>query len=984
MFEINIKRRGSLLSFAFLLSASSAIAAPDEFSSYLKPLFQQNCVKCHGGEKTKGKVNLKGLEAKVDLLGKPELIKELIEVIDFADMPPEDEEQLSDEERRRTVGILKDLMRLAVESDQAETPRISRLNRFQYNNSIKDLFRLNKDVFELPEKIMTRHQNYLFGKNEKMPDQVRVACRSLKPFKGFQEVRSFPKDLRAAHGFDNQSDQLTLSPLLLDSFLKLSVSILESPDFNEKTVGVWKEFFAEPENPDGKEEEIRVRLKPFLRLVFRSAVEEEVVDRYVAYAHAKLKTEASFTKAMKKVASAILSSPMFLFRHESTREDDPFRVASQLSFFLWGSCPDKELLQAAEEGQLVDKEVFQATFERMMADPKIERFLDSFPSQWMQLENVLAATPDPKLNKYFSIDKDYPASLTMVLEPLLLFDAVFLENRPIVELISPSFAYRNEFLETWYGGELKPGDEDLKMAITDNENKKKKIIELGQEVENREEELAALVDPIRKRILSERAVENAILEPVDLRPVAAWEFDGDLKSSVGSFPLKKYGKVDFKDGMAVIGPNSYLQSQNLPFELRAKSLEVWFLLEKLDQKGGGVMGIQGAGDFFDTIVLGERMDRHWISGSNGFSRTNDFAGSKPEDLINRMIHLVMTYQPDGMISLYRNGEAYGKPYKKPLATFPKGKTSVIFGLRHTPKGGNKHLAVTIDKARLYDRALNEKELEEAARGNQLFVSNKELLAALSPEQRKAKAQLDKELKNTMNALKKAPKPVDANKLKEEAQKRFDNDIGNKMRSPVFERMPTTDPRYGGIITNAAMLSMTSGPKRTHPIARGAWIIEVILNDPPPPPPNDVPPLKDDGNSKNMTIREQFALHRENPDCAGCHSKLDPLGFAMENFDLTGRWRDKYRNGREVDSSGKLMRKHAYGGVVDFKNSLVKEEDRYAKAFVAHLLRFATSRELGPADSLEIDRIVGKAKPENYRLKTLIREVVMSDLFSNAK
>ncbi|MDA0725424.1 MAG: hypothetical protein O3B25_14320, partial [Verrucomicrobia bacterium] len=96
MFEINIKRRGSLLSFAFLLSASSAIAAPDEFSSYLKPLFQQNCVKCHGGEKTKGKVNLKGLEAKVDLLGKPELIKELIEVIDFADMPPEDEEQLSD------------------------------------------------------------------------------------------------------------------------------------------------------------------------------------------------------------------------------------------------------------------------------------------------------------------------------------------------------------------------------------------------------------------------------------------------------------------------------------------------------------------------------------------------------------------------------------------------------------------------------------------------------------------------------------------------------------------------------------------------------------------------------------------------------------------------------------------------------------------------------------------------------------------------
>ena len=393
------------------------------------------------------------------------------------------------------------------------------------------------------------------------------------------------------------------------------------------------------------------------------------------------------------------------------------------------------------------------------------------------------------------------------------------------------------------------------------------------------------------------------------------------------------------------------------------------------------MGIQGPGDFFDTIVIGERMPRHWISGSNGFSRTNDFAGSKPEESINQIIHLIMTYQPDGLITLYRNGELYGKPYKKPLATFPKGKTSVIFGLRHLPKGGGKHLAVTIDKARLYDRALNEKEIEEAARDSQLFVSNKELLAALSPEQRKSKGELEKQLKDSRNALRKAPKAIDPNKLKGEAQKQFDNEMRRRLRSENFQRVSLSDPRYGGIITNAAMLSMTSGPKRTHPIARGAWIIEVILNDPPPPPPNDVPPLKDDGNSKNMTIREQFAKHREHADCAGCHSKLDPLGFAMENFDLTGRWRDKYSNGRNVDSSGKLMRKHAYGEAVDFKDSLLKEKDRYAKAFVGHLLRYLTSRELEPGDTLAIERITEKAKAGNYRMKSLIREVVLSPGFS---
>ncbi|MBT3569777.1 MAG: DUF1592 domain-containing protein, partial [Opitutae bacterium] len=424
----------------------------EDYDSFLKPLFEQNCIKCHGGEKTKGKVNLKEIRTKADFLAKPELIKELIEVIDFGDMPPEDEKPLSDEQRDKTFLLLKDFMRQAVAGTKQEKPRLSRLNRFQYNNSLRDLFGIRTDVFELSEKMMIRHNNYLSSADQKIPDLVRASAKNRA--KGFREVRAFPKDLRAAHGFDNQSDQLTLSPLLLDTFLKLSVSILQSPDFNDKTVGIWNEFFAEPENPGDLEKEIRDRLNPFLRLAFRSAVEKEVENRYVRYAHAQVKSQESFTTGMKKVASAILSSPLFLFRHETVVKNDPYALASSLSYSLWGSCPDTELLKAAEEGKLSNPKELALVVDGMLKDPKIERFLDSFPSQWMQLENALAATPDPKLNRYFSIDKEFPASLSMVLEPLLLFDAVFLEDRPIAELIKPSFAYRNEFLETWYGGEL--------------------------------------------------------------------------------------------------------------------------------------------------------------------------------------------------------------------------------------------------------------------------------------------------------------------------------------------------------------------------------------------------------------------------------------------------------------------------------------------------------------------------------------------------
>ncbi|MBT7741885.1 MAG: DUF1587 domain-containing protein, partial [Opitutae bacterium] len=132
----------------------------EDYDSFLKPLFEQNCIKCHGGEKTKGKVNLKEIRTKADFLAKPELIKELIEVIDFGDMPPEDEKPLSDEQRDKTFLLLKDFMRQAVAGTKQEKPRLSRLNRFQYNNSLRDLFGIRTDVFELSEKMMIRHNNY--------------------------------------------------------------------------------------------------------------------------------------------------------------------------------------------------------------------------------------------------------------------------------------------------------------------------------------------------------------------------------------------------------------------------------------------------------------------------------------------------------------------------------------------------------------------------------------------------------------------------------------------------------------------------------------------------------------------------------------------------------------------------------------------------------------------------------------------------------
>lgn len=952
----------------------AATANADDFTRFVQPLLAKKCAKCHGVKKANAEINFRAIQSSKDFLAKPKLIQKMLRVIGSNDMPPETEPQLNAKDRTQLLAALKSLLRQATAKQKSASVPIHRLNRFQYNNTVVDLFQLKRNVFHLPEKLMTRRRNYLLNKSEKMPRQVQVACESLKTTGGFRNVKVFPKDLRASHGFDNQANQMTLSPLLLDLFLRLSVSIVESPDFNAKTVGIWNDFFAEPKNVKNKPAAVKRRLRPFLTIAFRRPVDDATLARYSAYAVAQMKRSGSFTTGMKKVASAAMSSPLFLLRAKKTGpKAAEYAMASNLSYALWGSCPDAALLKLAETGELSKPAVLKKTIDRMLADPKVERFLDAFPRQWMQLQNVLGATPDPKLVPFYRIDRQHNAGTQMVLEPLLLFDAVFIENRPLTELISPSFTYRSEFLKDWYQSKLTPPRVDVAGIKAENKRNEQRRQELQSQISDSRKQLNKLLDDARKRVLAKRKKTDKS-KPVDLKPYAAWEFNSDLKESIRGLDLKAHGKVGFNNGSVVL-KRSYLLSKKLPIDLRVKTLEVWCKVHNLNQRGGGVMGIQGPGDFFDTIVLGERKPRHWISGSNHFARTKDFPKSQPETKTNQMLHLVMVYESDGTTRMYRDGQPYGGPFRKGRATFPKNRTSVIFGLRHLPAGGNKYLNVSIDKARLYDRALSAKEVAAAFNGAD-YVTKTELAAALSPAQKKTRNELAKSIAKYEAALKKVPQSKNPRRLQQQARQRFVNKLWGLMKSESFERIPVKDPKYGGVITNAALLTMTSGPKRTHPIARGAWIVETIFNDPPPPPPNNVPPLKDDGSQKNLTIRERFAAHRKHASCAGCHSRIDPLGFALENYDIVGRWRDRYDNGRKVDIAGKLFRRYPFDDIVKFKSTLVKEKRRFAKAFAGHLMRYAAARELIPADSLLLDDVVEKTKQDDYRLRLLIREVML--------
>ncbi len=186
-----------------------------------------------------------------------------------------------------------------------------------------------------------------------------------------------------------------------------------------------------------------------------------------------------------------------------------------------------------------------------------------------------------------------------------------------------------------------------------------------------------------------------------------------------------------------------------------------------------------------------------------------------------------------------------------------------------------------------------------------------------------------------------------------------------------------DSRRGGLLGMAAVLAVTSYPHRTSPVLRGKWILEAILGTPPPPPPPNVPQLEEshDGAAPK-TLRERLTKHRENPVCASCHSRIDPLGFALENFNVVGQWRDEDA-GKPVDTMGQLPDGTTFDGLEGLKKVLLERKTLFIRNLTAKMLGYALGRGLSLEEYCTVDQIVADLEKNNYSAHALIRGIVHS-------
>ena len=193
----------------------------------------------------------------------------------------------------------------------------------------------------------------------------------------------------------------------------------------------------------------------------------------------------------------------------------------------------------------------------------------------------------------------------------------------------------------------------------------------------------------------------------------------------------------------------------------------------------------------------------------------------------------------------------------------------------------------------------------------------------------------------------------------------------------FQQVALNDPNRGGVLAMGAILTLTSYPLRTSPVLRGKWVLEEILGTPPPPPPPLVKSLpRDDRPRQGMTFRERLEKHREDPNCAACHKKMDPLGFGLENFDAIGRWRTEVSKD-PVDASGELPTGETFNGPAELKKVLLARKDLFIRNLTERMLAYALGRGLEYYDVPTVKEITVNLAAQDYASQTLVWEIVRS-------
>jgi hypothetical protein len=404
---------------------------PDSQRSQVESFLAKYCTACHGRTRPKGSLELSTVPGDAEVRSRRRVWERVREYVEGGIMPPEDRPQPTADESARLTAWIK----AALERDNCGRPgnpgrvTIRRLNRAEYNNTIRDLVGVD-----------------------------------------YRPADDFPSD-DVGYGFDNIGDVLSLPPLLMEKYLSAAATISERaiirpadrrpsdplPESHRRIL------FREPASPGEYPDVARAIVERFATRAYRRPVSPGETARLMSFVELALSNGDSFERGIQLAVQAVLISPHFLFRVEldsrpratgqAARPGDgaesigEFELASRLSYFLWSTMPDEELFRRAAEGRLHTPEILASQVRRMLLDPKARALVENFAGQWLQIRNLKIVNPDRDRFPGF----DEPLREAMLRETELFFDEVMRADRSILDFLDADFTYVNERLARHYG-----------------------------------------------------------------------------------------------------------------------------------------------------------------------------------------------------------------------------------------------------------------------------------------------------------------------------------------------------------------------------------------------------------------------------------------------------------------------------------------------------------------------------------------------------
>jgi mono/diheme cytochrome c family protein len=428
--------------------APPVAAARDDLRAAVLPFFTKYCASCHGPVQPKAGLNLEVLRDEGTLRSRRRTWQRIREYVDGGMMPPEDSAQPPRAEVDRLTASIK----MALEQDDCGKPAnpgrvtIRRLNRAEYNNTIRDLLGVD-----------------------------------------YRPADDFPSD-DVGYGFDNVGDVLGLPPLLFERYLAAAETISgraivagpPSPG-QEKPESHRRIIFREPTSPGDYPDAARAILERFATRAYRRPVTRPELERLLSLVELALADGDRFERGIQLAVKAVLVSPHFLFRVELDNRPrglaagapgqhgvetiGEFELASRLSYFLWSTMPDETLFRLAGDGKLRSPEVLAGQVRRMLVDPRARALVENFAFQWLQIRNLKGSSPDRDRFPGF----DELLRQAMFRETELFFAEVMREDRSILDLLDADFTYLNERLARHYGIPGVTGDEFRRVRLTNPE-----------------------------------------------------------------------------------------------------------------------------------------------------------------------------------------------------------------------------------------------------------------------------------------------------------------------------------------------------------------------------------------------------------------------------------------------------------------------------------------------------------------------------------